>query len=125
MLKISLTQGEYLTIGDNIVVQLYRSEGGRSYLAIDAPREIPIVRGAVLEREGGQRPSIWRRSRRRDTAPRYPFRFHPAARAGWNIILRQTAHVTKGHGLEREGAPPQRRKGIILAQRKPHNPIFI
>lgn len=56
MLKISLTQGEYLTIGDNIVVQLYRSEGGRSYLAIDAPREVPIVRGAVLEREGGQRP---------------------------------------------------------------------
>lgn len=37
MLKISLTPGEYLTIGDNIVVQLYRSEGGRSYLAIDAP----------------------------------------------------------------------------------------
>ena len=56
MLKISLTPGEYLTIGDNIVIQLYRSEGGRSYLAIDAPREIPIVRGAVLEREGGQRP---------------------------------------------------------------------
>ena len=56
MLKISLTQGEYLTIGGDIVVQLYRSEGGRSYLAIDAPREIPIVRGAVLEREGGRRP---------------------------------------------------------------------
>ena len=56
MLKISLTQGEYLTIGGDIVVQLYRSEGGRSYLAIDAPREVPIVRGAVLEREGGQRP---------------------------------------------------------------------
>lgn len=56
MLKISLTQGEYLTIGGDIIVQLYRSEGGRSYLAIDAPREIPIVRGAVLEREGGRRP---------------------------------------------------------------------
>ena len=57
MLKISLTPGEYLTIGDNIVVQLYRSEGGRSYLAIDAPREIPIARGEVLERDGGQRPA--------------------------------------------------------------------
>ena len=56
MLKISLTQGEYLTIGEDIAVQLYRSEGGRAYLAIDAPREVPIVRGAVLEREGGQRP---------------------------------------------------------------------
>ena len=48
MLKISLTPGEYLTIGDNIVVQLYRSEGGRSYLAIDAPREIPIVRLSLI-----------------------------------------------------------------------------
>lgn len=56
MLKLSLTQGEYLTIGDHIVIQLFRSEGGRAYLAIDAPREVPIVRGAVLEREGGQRP---------------------------------------------------------------------
>ncbi len=56
MLKLSLTPGEYLTIGEDVVVQLYRTEGGRSYLAIDAPREISIVRGAVREREGGQRP---------------------------------------------------------------------
>ena len=57
MLKLSLTPGEYLTIGEDIVVQVYRSEGGRSYLAVDAPREIPIVRGAVREREGGLRPA--------------------------------------------------------------------
>lgn len=56
MLKLSLTPGEYLTIGENIVVQVYRSESGRAYLAIDAPREVPVVRGAVREREGGQRP---------------------------------------------------------------------
>ena len=56
MLKLSLTPGEYLTIDGNIVVQVYRSESGRTYLAIDAPREVPIVRGAVLEREGAARP---------------------------------------------------------------------
>ncbi|MBD5160709.1 MAG: carbon storage regulator [Oscillibacter sp.] len=56
MLKLSLTPGEYLTIGDNVVIQLRRCEGGRSYLSIDAPREIPILRGTVLEREGGTRP---------------------------------------------------------------------
>ena len=56
MLRLSLTPGEYIAIGGNIVVQLCRCEGGRAYLAIDAPREIPVVRGAVLEREGGQRP---------------------------------------------------------------------
>ncbi|MCI8840649.1 MAG: carbon storage regulator [Oscillospiraceae bacterium] len=57
MLKLSLAPGEYLTIGENVVVQVYRAENGRTYLAIDAPREVPIVRGAVREREGAQPPA--------------------------------------------------------------------
>ena len=56
MLKLSLAPGEYLTIGDDIVVQVYRAENGRSYLAIDAPRDVPVVRGAVRERQGESRP---------------------------------------------------------------------
>lgn len=56
MLKLSLSAGEYLTIGEDIVVQVYRCEGGRSYLAIDAPRDVPVVRGKVRERLGAQRP---------------------------------------------------------------------
>ena len=43
MLKLTLTPGEYLTIGDDVVVQLYRSEGRRAYLAIDAPKEVPVL----------------------------------------------------------------------------------
>ena len=57
MLKLSLAPGEYLTIGENVVVQVYRAENGRTYLAIDAPREVPIMRGAVREREGAQPPA--------------------------------------------------------------------
>ena len=57
MLKLSLAPGEYLTIGENVVVQVYRAENGRTYLAIDAPREVPIVRGAVRERERAQPPA--------------------------------------------------------------------
>lgn len=57
MLKLSLAPGEYLTIGENVVVQVYRAESGRAYLAIDAPKEVPIVRGAVREREGAAPPS--------------------------------------------------------------------
>lgn len=56
MLKLSLTPGEYITIGDGVVVQLYRSEGGRAYLAVKAPREVPVLRGAVSERGGAKRP---------------------------------------------------------------------
>ena len=56
MLKLTLLPDEYLMIGNNTVVQLARIAGGRADLAIDAPRTVPIVRGAVLEREGGARP---------------------------------------------------------------------
>ncbi len=56
MLSLGLKQGEYLTIGDNVVVQLDRIAGDRCKLVIEAPRQIPVVRGTVLEREGGERP---------------------------------------------------------------------
>ncbi len=56
MLSLGLKQGEYLTIGDNVVVQLDRITGDRCKLVIQAPRQIPVVRGTVLEREGGERP---------------------------------------------------------------------
>lgn len=57
MLKLTLLPEEYLTINGDIVVQLMRVAGGRADVAIEAPRSFPIVRGAVLERQGGQRPA--------------------------------------------------------------------
>ncbi|MCI8526088.1 MAG: carbon storage regulator [Oscillospiraceae bacterium] len=57
MLNLSLLPEEYLTINGNIVVQATRVAGGRTYLAIHAPREMPVVRGTVWEREGGERPA--------------------------------------------------------------------
>ena len=57
MLKLTLLPEEYLTISGSIVVQLVRVAGGRADIAIDAPRDMPIVRGTVLERQGGQRPA--------------------------------------------------------------------
>ncbi len=56
MLCLALTPGEYLTIGTDVVVQVDRMAGDRCKLIIDAPREIPIVRGKALERNGGERP---------------------------------------------------------------------
>ena len=57
MLKLTLLPDEYLTVNGDIVVQLLRVAGGGADVAVEAPREIPIVRGAVLERSGGQRPA--------------------------------------------------------------------
>ena len=56
MLSLQLKDGDYMTIGDDVVVQLYRVMGNRCKLVVHAPREIPIVRGNVLERNGGERP---------------------------------------------------------------------
>ncbi len=56
MLSLGLKQGEYLTIGDNVVVQLDRISGDRCKLVVQAPREVPVVRGKALEQRGGKRP---------------------------------------------------------------------
>lgn len=57
MLCLALAQGEYLTIGGDVVVQFDRMSADRCKLLIEAPREVPILRGEVLERGGGERPS--------------------------------------------------------------------
>ncbi len=56
MLSLTLNEGEYLTIGDKIVVRVDRLKDGRCKLSINAPRELSILRGEVLERQGGARP---------------------------------------------------------------------
>lgn len=56
MLSLQMKSGDYVTINDNIVVQVFRESGPGFRVSIKAPREIPIVRGKVREREGGQRP---------------------------------------------------------------------
>jgi len=42
--------GDYLTIGDNVVVQLDHMSGDRCKIVIQAPKEVPVLRGEVLER---------------------------------------------------------------------------
>jgi len=56
MLHLNLAEEEYLTINGNITVKVRAVEGKRACLSIDAPREVPVVRGALLERTGGKRP---------------------------------------------------------------------
>ena len=56
MLSLNLRPGEYMTIGGDVGVQLDRMSGDRCKLLIDAPRELTVLRGEVLERGGGQRP---------------------------------------------------------------------
>ena len=47
MLKISLKQGQYVNIGDNIRVVYVGGTGNHGRLMIDAPKEIKIARSTV------------------------------------------------------------------------------
>lgn len=66
MLCISMKAGEYFTVGGSTVIQYDRLSGERVHLTINAPREVPVLRGEVLERNGGQRPDCVM-----DTSPRF------------------------------------------------------
>lgn len=56
MLSLQMKSGEYLTIGDNVVVQVFKGTGSQFRVSVKAPREVPILRGEVRERTGTQRP---------------------------------------------------------------------
>lgn len=45
-----------MTIGEDVVVQLNDVSGNRCKLMIQAPPEVPVFRGDLLERRGGERP---------------------------------------------------------------------
>ena len=66
MLCITMKPSDYFTVGENTVIQYDRISGDRVHLIINAPREVPVLRGDVLERQGRQWPSCVL-----DLSPRY------------------------------------------------------
>jgi len=50
MLSLQLKSGEYLTIGEDIAVQVFKQSGSTFRVSIKAPKEVPILRGEVHER---------------------------------------------------------------------------
>ena len=49
MLVLGRKPGEFVKIGENIIVKVIRSEQGDLRLAIDAPKEMNIIRGELYE----------------------------------------------------------------------------
>ena len=49
MLSLRLKPGEYFTIGKDITVQVFQDRGNSIEVAIDAPRELPVLRGKLFE----------------------------------------------------------------------------
>ena len=51
MLVLGRKPGEYIVIDEKIKVKVVKSENGQLRLAIDAPKEMKIMRGEVWEKE--------------------------------------------------------------------------
>ena len=47
MLVLGRKEGESIVIGGNIIVTVVRSAGNRVSLGVEAPREVPVVRGEL------------------------------------------------------------------------------
>ena len=62
MLSLQLKDGEYLTIGEDIVIQVFTTSAIR--MSIQAPKELPILRGEVRERSGKEQPACLRGERK-------------------------------------------------------------
>ena len=67
MLVLGTNIGEYVVIDDRVVVRVIRLNGDIK-LAIDAPKEMPIVRGEVYERTH-PRPAVIENDRRHYNRP--------------------------------------------------------
>jgi len=50
MLVLSRKASQRITIGNNVVVTVLRTDRGTVKLGIDAPPEVPVVRGEIVGR---------------------------------------------------------------------------
>ena len=57
MLSLRIKENEYFTIDGSITVLVKAIDSSRVLLSIDAPREMPVVRGTLLEKGGEERPA--------------------------------------------------------------------
>lgn len=69
MLLLRLKSGEYISIGQNIAVQIFKQAGDSFQVAVKAPREVPVLRGEVLERNDA-RPEGLRENRSKTPSER-------------------------------------------------------
>lgn len=56
MLFLRLKSGEYLTIGENITIQVFPDGGSAVRVGVNAPKNLSVLRGEVRERSGAERP---------------------------------------------------------------------
>ena len=79
MLCITMRRGEYFTVDGDTVILVDQLSGERAHLTIHAPRDVAMVRGAVLERSGNPPPACLAELSARKRA-----KYRPEAVFRWN-----------------------------------------
>ena len=51
MLVLGRKPGQYVVIGDKVVIKVVKSSGGDLRLAIEAPQDMKIIRGEKIDAE--------------------------------------------------------------------------
>ena len=49
MLSLGREEGQYIMIGDDIKIQVIKSDKGKLRLAVQCPDHLPIIRGEIYE----------------------------------------------------------------------------
>ncbi len=55
MLVLTRKLGEQITVGDDIILKVVSVEGNRVRVGIEAPQEVRIIRGELVDRQRQQR----------------------------------------------------------------------
>ena len=58
MLVLSRKLGEKILIGEDIIIQVVRIQGGKVRIGVDAPEEISVVREEIKDRQCPQRAAM-------------------------------------------------------------------
>ncbi len=105
MLVLSLSQDDYFTIDDDIVIRVSNITSNRCSLGIKADPSIPIVRGAVRERSGEVRPECV------SNPPRKKHRYRKDALFYWNSSREKAVKVLErlADHLEEKGSSEEAR----------------
>ena len=77
MLSLHLLSGDYITIGDDIVVQVFQT-GSSFRVAVEAPKSVPIIRGELREKVS-ERPDCIQRAYRKKPTQKQGFKRHAQA----------------------------------------------
>ena len=57
MLVLSRKSGEKIHVGEDVIIEIKRISGSRVTVAIDAPRDVRIIRGELVDPSEGEPPA--------------------------------------------------------------------